>query len=84
MPSTVHFLLFTVQYANITALLVEGIKEQQKIIDNLQTDNFQSKSEIDDLNKKISSLNRRLAKMEVLLNKVLENTSELFQEEEII
>jgi hypothetical protein len=51
----------SMQYAPITALLVEAVKEQQKIIENLKKE----KAEIKNTNK---NLEERLSKIESLLN----------------
>lgn len=45
-----------VNYSNITALLVEGIKEQQKLIDQLMEKDVRSKEEIDHLKAEIETI----------------------------
>ena len=48
---------YSMQYAPLTALIVEAMKEQQKIINN-------QKSEIENLNNKLNAVNERLEKLE--------------------
>jgi predicted RNase H-like nuclease (RuvC/YqgF family) len=40
---------YSMQYAPVTALLVEGMKEQQKQIESFRKENQQLKSELDEL-----------------------------------
>jgi hypothetical protein len=47
---------YSMQYAPITALLVEGMKEQQQQIESVKLENKQLKSEIDDLKALVNSL----------------------------
>ena len=54
---------YMMSYAPITALLVEAMKEQQKLIEKLQSENSDLKAEvtkIDEMNKKIDELYRLL------------------------
>jgi hypothetical protein len=47
---------YSMQYAPITALLVEGMKEQQQQIESVKLENKQLKSEIDDLKALVNNL----------------------------
>jgi hypothetical protein len=47
---------YSMQYAPITALLVEGMKEQQKQIESAKKENLQLKSELDELKALVNSL----------------------------
>jgi hypothetical protein len=48
--------LYNMQYAPITALLVEGMKEQQKQIESAQQENLRLKSELDELKALVNAL----------------------------
>lgn len=54
---------YSMSYAPITALLVEAIKEQQKIIDELKNDNNQLRSEVD----KIEALQTQINELREIL-----------------
>ncbi|SDD03372.1 tail fiber domain-containing protein [Williamwhitmania taraxaci] len=58
--------VYSMQYAPITALLVEAMKEQQLIINNQAKENTEQKASIDELK-------ARIAKLEELVNKLATN-----------
>lgn len=57
----------SVDYAKITAILVEAIKEQQKIIEQLKTDNSTKTAQIGTLQDQFDSLASRIDSLESLL-----------------
>jgi len=67
----------TVNYANITALLVEAIKEQQKQIEELKASNLSKENTINELKTEIEKINQlqiQLDKVNEILNISTSNT----------
>jgi len=54
---------YSVQYGVITSLLVEAVKEQQKIIEASKLENQKLKSELDELRKKVASIEALLTEI---------------------
>ncbi|PLX10643.1 MAG: hypothetical protein C0594_04670 [Marinilabiliales bacterium] len=60
---------YQMSYASLTALLVEAIKEQQKIIEELKKDNTKLQSEVNKINSLQSQINELKSILEVKANK---------------
>lgn len=58
----------SVDYSKLSVVLLEAIKEQQKLIDELNKSNNELKAENQKSNKEIQELNNRISKIESLLN----------------
>ena len=58
----------SVDYSRLTPMLVEAIKEQQKIIEDLKTTNKEQKKLNTDQNKSIEELKAEVKAIQALLN----------------
>ncbi|HQK70010.1 MAG TPA: hypothetical protein PL101_02735, partial [Bacteroidales bacterium] len=54
---------YSVQYGVITSLLVEAVKEQQKIIEASKLENQKLKSELEELRQKVASIEALLTEI---------------------
>lgn len=53
---------YSVQYGSITSILVEAVKEQQKIIENSRQENVQLRSELESLKERMQAIEAALGK----------------------